>query len=107
MCALCTQELAGLSHTQVIALLPANHDWGRAGAAICLLSNLLEAGSPTLQVQCTGMVSWCFMKDGTSAECTLVHLEQGHTFDAAHQKFLIWPRSGHHPNHVERHGQRL
>lgn len=57
MCALCTQELAGLSHAQMTALLPASHEWGRAGAALCLLSNLLEAGGSTLQVKCTGLSS--------------------------------------------------
>ena len=54
MSALCVQELAGMSHTELAALLPAEHEWGRAGAAICLLGNLLEAGGPTLQVPCSG-----------------------------------------------------
>ncbi|KAK9821279.1 hypothetical protein WJX74_008357 [Apatococcus lobatus] len=49
MCALCVQELAGRSHAELAGMLPAEHEWGRAGAAICLLSNLLEVGGPTLQ----------------------------------------------------------
>ena len=85
MCALCTQELAGLSHTQVTALLPANHEWGRAGAAICLLSNLLEPGGPTLQVNCTGLVTYCFMEGFATAEHSLVYLQPVHTFESVHQ----------------------
>ena len=52
MCTLAVQELAMLSHAELAQLLPTGHAWDRAGAAICLLSNLLEAGGSTLEV-CT------------------------------------------------------
>ena len=51
MCTLAVQALAGVTHAELAGLLPTGHVWGRAGAAICLLSNLLEAGGPTLMVR--------------------------------------------------------
>ncbi len=57
LCTLAVQELAGLSHAELATLLPTSHIWNRAGAAVCLLSNLLEAGGQTLEVRSCSCLS--------------------------------------------------
>ncbi|KAK9861088.1 hypothetical protein WJX84_004362 [Apatococcus fuscideae] len=74
MCTLAVQALAGVTHAELAGLLPTGHVWGRAGAAICLLSNLLEAGGPTLMCFPSAMGSGSPDKFGAKQLSPIGHL---------------------------------